>query len=389
MSGAGGKRKFAGIRGGKNTSVGKRRKEGGPSQSPSSSSSSSSTSSSSSSSSSPTLPINVSQLAAIVSRMRLKNPAGAIESLTASLKSKIRSIPSPVQPARIRDGTDPRHFHCPASMVRECPSQPPPWTIIKRNVHTFKVARVRPESDECACANHLKHRSGGGGGGTGVGDFPTFCEEDCVNRLLRIECWGPAILNTAGGSNSGSGTSGGSSSSLSADKRPYNCLLGPGCGNRALQEQRQPLLELQPTRGKGWGCFAGADITSGSYVTEYMGEIINEAEQLRRMEEYKKTGEAHYYLMEIDSNQYIDARFKSNLARFINHSCAPNCELQRWNVEGYTRIGIFAIDDIRKGEEITYDYKFFTAEETKCHCGAATCRKLLGANLARERDRGL
>ena len=86
---------------------------------------------------------------------------------------------------------------------------------------------------------------------------------------------------------------------------------------------------------------------------------------------------------------------QSNYARFINHSCKPNAELQRWSVAGFTRIGIFAKEDgdpsgcgrgrggIAVGEEISYDYQFFTAEKTVCNCGAgAACRGLLSANLA-------
>lgn len=91
--------------------------------------------------------------------------------------------------------------------------------------------------------------------------------------------------------------------------------------------------------------------------------------------------------MEIDANQIIDARFKGNAARFINHSCDPNAELQRWQVKGYTRIGIFALRDIAAGEEITYDYQFFTAEETACRCGTAKCRGYLGANVAEDKAR--
>jgi len=64
--------------------------------------------------------------------------------------------------------------------------------------------------------------------------------------------------------------------------------------------------------------------------------------QDERLAACKAAGESHYYLMEIDANQVIDARHKSNLARFINHSCEPNAQLQRWSVDGFTRIGIFA-----------------------------------------------
>ncbi|EWM29679.1 histone-lysine n [Nannochloropsis gaditana] len=85
------------------------------------------------------------------------------------------------------------------------------------------------------------------------------------------------------------------------------------------------------------------------------------------------------YVMELESGYYLDARTKGNASRFINHSCAPNCELQKWNVKGFTRIGIMAITDISAGTPLSYDYQFATNEEGKfkCHCGAPTCRGTL------------
>lgn len=71
----------------------------------------------------------------------------------------------------------------------------------------------------------------------------------------------------------------------------------------------------------------------------------------------------------------------ANSARFINHSCAPNLKAQKWVVGGYTRIGMFALRDIAAGEELTFDYQFQAVGESQreCCCGAATCRRLLGA----------
>ena len=78
---------------------------------------------------------------------------------------------------------------------------------------------------------------------------------------------------------------------------------------------------------------------------------------------------------------------QSNYARFVNHSCDPNAELQRWKVDGYTRIGIFARRHIPAGTEVEYDYQFFTAQRTPCGCGAAKCRGFLGANVAKEEEK--
>jgi hypothetical protein len=227
------------------------------------------------------------------------------------------------------------------------------------------------------------------------------CDDDCVNRLLRIECRGgekaPSAAPAGGeegeeGGGGGGGGGGASSSAVAAafqgDART-NCSVGGGCGNRALSE-RAPAAAYQgkPTRtpGKGWGLNAGPEgVQAGAFIIEYVGEIIDDEEQDRRLAAAAGRGEGHAYIMELSPNLFIDARFKSNLARFINHSCDPNAELQRWDVAGYARIGIFALRDIAPGEEITYDYKFWTAEELKCHCGAGKCRGWLGFNVANEK----
>ena len=64
------------------------------------------------------------------------------------------------------------------------------------------------------------------------------------------------------------------------------------------------------TPGKGWGIFAGEDIAPGAFIIEYVGEIIDEATADARLEDCRRRGEGHYYLMEIDANQFIDARHK-------------------------------------------------------------------------------
>lgn len=84
--------------------------------------------------------------------------------------------------------------------------------------------------------------------------------------------------------------------------------------------------------------------------------------------------------MKISSNEVIDPTFKGNMARFINHSCDPNCITQKWNVLGETCVGIFAIRDIPENCELTFDYQFdsFKTPLTKCLCGAYNCKGYLG-----------
>lgn len=125
---------------------------------------------------------------------------------------------------------------------------------------------------------------------------------------------------------------------------------------------------------KGFGLIAEDPILAGEFLLEYIGEVIDDKECERRMLECKKKGEHHFYLMEIQRETVIDARYRSNTARFINHSCSPNCETQKWNVNGYIRIGIFAIQDIAPGEEITFNYQFNPfGKSIPCECGSPRC----------------
>jgi [histone H3]-lysine4 N-trimethyltransferase ASH1L len=92
-------------------------------------------------------------------------------------------------------------------------------------------------------------------------------------------------------------------------------------------------------------------------------------------------GQQCYYLMSFDQNMIIDATTGS-IARFVNHSCSPNCRMIKWIVAGQPRMALFAGDrPIMSGEELTYDYNFdpFSAKNVqKCLCGAPNCRGVLG-----------
>lgn len=115
-------------------------------------------------------------------------------------------------------------------------------------------------------------------------------------------------------------------------------------------------------------------------MIEYVGEVIDDKTCEERLWKMKRCGETNFYLCEINRDMVIDATYKGNKSRYINHSCQPNTEMQKWTIDGETRIGIFASRDIRKGEELTYDYQFvqFGADQD-CHCGAVACRQKLGS----------
>jgi len=131
---------------------------------------------------------------------------------------------------------------------------------------------------------------------------------------------------------------------------------------------------------------ADEDIKAGSFLIEYVGEVIDDKTCEERLWVMKKQGEMNFYMCEISREMVIDATFKGNLSRYINHSCHPNSELQKWEIEGEIRIGVFAIEDIKRGTWITYDYQFIQfGTDQHCHCGASDCRGQLGKPMKKQK----
>ncbi|KAJ3018190.1 Histone-lysine N-methyltransferase setd1a [Thoreauomyces humboldtii] len=127
-----------------------------------------------------------------------------------------------------------------------------------------------------------------------------------------------------------------------------------------------------------WGLFATILIPALEFVIEYIGEIVREKVADTRERRYERRGIDSSYLFRIDAENIVDATFKGNMARFINHNCEPNCSAKIITVAGRRRIVIYANRDIQAGEEITYDYQFPLEEEKiPCLCGAAACRGTL------------
>ena len=93
-----------------------------------------------------------------------------------------------------------------------------------------------------------------------------------------------------------------------------------------------------------------------------------------------RTKDENYYFLTIEKDRIIDAGPKGNHARFINHSCQPNCETQKWTVSGDTRVGLFANQDIPAMAELTFNYNLvaFCAEKKMCQCGARNCSGYIG-----------
>lgn len=151
---------------------------------------------------------------------------------------------------------------------------------------------------------------------------------------------------------------------------------------RRIQVRRSPV--------HGRGVFALRPIEAGERIIEYTGERISWPEALRR-HPHDPQQPTHTFYFQLEGGDVIDALHGGNSARWINHSCAPNCEA----MEDDGRIFIHALRPIEAGEELNYDYGLVIDEplteqlktDYACHCGAPECRGTLLAAAAGEKPR--
>ncbi|MBA0700054.1 hypothetical protein Goari_001626, partial [Gossypium aridum] len=205
---------------------------------------------------------------------------------------------------------------------------PPPYVHIKRNVYLVKKKRD-DVVDDIGCTS-----------------CSSTCSEDCVCRVQCISC-------------------------------SKACRCPESCTNRPFSKEKK--IRIVKTELCGWGVEAAEPIKKGDFVIEYIGEVIDDAQCEKRLWDMKHKGVKNFYMCEIRKDFTIDATFKGNTSRFLNHSCDPNCVLEKWQVEGETRVGVFAARSIKVGEPLTYDYRFVQfGPEVRCHCGASNCQGYLG-----------
>jgi len=150
------------------------------------------------------------------------------------------------------------------------------------------------------------------------------------------------------------------------------------------KKRRRIVVRNSPIHGRG--VFALRKIPKGTRIIEYKGRLITDKEADRR---YSRAHEhsPHTMLFSVDDGWVIDATRYGNSARWINHSCAPNCEIE----EESRRVFIEARREIRPGEELTYDYNLQIGEkhtkaakrEHACFCGSRRCR---GTMLGEEEE---
>ena len=135
-------------------------------------------------------------------------------------------------------------------------------------------------------------------------------------------------------------------------------------------EPRPPRIARRRSKLHGWGVFALEPINKNKRIVDYAGELIDYKESLKRETKYLKRGEI--WCFTVNSRWVRDANSGGNVARFINHSCKPNC---------YTHIvdrtiWIRAARNIKAGEELTYDYHTDGEKVIPCRCRPGCRTKL-------------
>ncbi|TGZ78350.1 histone H3-K4 methyltransferase Set1 [Ascodesmis nigricans] len=147
-----------------------------------------------------------------------------------------------------------------------------------------------------------------------------------------------------------------------------------------LKKRKKP-VKFARSAIHNWGLYAMENIAANDMIIEYVGEKVRQQVADLRERKYLKSGIGSSYLFRIDENTVIDATKHGGIARFINHSCTPNCTAKIIKVEGSKRIVIYALRDIAENEELTYDYKFEreldSEERIPCLCGSSGCKGFL------------
>lgn len=145
----------------------------------------------------------------------------------------------------------------------------------------------------------------------------------------------------------------------------------------SYSDSRHIPFKIRESVIQGKGAFATRRIRKDQRIIEYVGELINDEEVARRYDD-ESMSRHHTFLFEVDENVTIDGSIGSNDARYINHSCQPNCEA----INEENRIYIFAKRNIQPGVELCYDYSYAQDEPLteelriryQCRCGSPKCR---------------
>jgi hypothetical protein len=124
-------------------------------------------------------------------------------------------------------------------------------------------------------------------------------------------------------------------------------------------------------QGKGWGLISVDGVKKGNLVQEYVGEVIDQKTKEERLAAWTDAhpNDDNFYVMalKLQPGWYIDARENGNMARFINHSCDPNCKLVPMNVAGHIRVAIVCLKDVPPGTCSSMSLPFDTTHQLCTH----------------------
>jgi SET domain-containing protein len=153
----------------------------------------------------------------------------------------------------------------------------------------------------------------------------SFCGENCINRIMSYVCG-------------------------------KDCPTGDNCTNRSLTKKKVPVTKVHYAGARGFGLMAMEDIAQGAFVIDYRGEVISMDTFIDRIHN-DYSGQRNFYALAYEGDEVIDAGMRGNEARFVNHSCDPNCEVRKLQLAGdgleEYEVGMWAIKDIKKGEEVS------------------------------------
>ena len=182
-----------------------------------------------------------------------------------------------------------------------------------------------------------------------------------------------------------------------------------GAAGVARLRATEKLFRVDRSCVHGFGVFSLVDVPGNTAIIEYVGEVLRrpvadarerEADASLQLRELRKdsrdqTGskappkKASTYMFALDEfdvdSRVVDAQRKGNIARFVNHSCVPNCVTKNVTLHDKKRVVLFTKRPIQNGEELSYDYRFApeTPEcETRCACGATGCRGVINVRGA-------
>ncbi|EKX72813.1 conserved hypothetical protein [Theileria equi strain WA] len=165
-----------------------------------------------------------------------------------------------------------------------------------------------------------------------------------------------------------------------------NCPCPNTCRNR-LPDGIQIPVKLVKAPQLGWALHTRVPLRKGTFIMQYVGEIICRSEMAAREHHYDKLGQFNYCMesveMEKQSDDWqmpcIDSMVLGNIARFLNHSCEPNVEvITVWKGDDFPSIAVYALCDIAAGDALTYCYGN-SYRSIPCLCGTKSCRGFIGS----------